>query len=107
MFNVALQVGGSVVGLAGLTALAQGVEERYGDGRMIVGEAGYRGVYYGCLGLCVVGLVVGAFGVDVPEGIGGGGGIVWERGRRVEGGGEEEGDDGAASSHELRPVSSR
>ncbi|KAF4302306.1 hypothetical protein GTA08_BOTSDO09611 [Botryosphaeria dothidea] len=72
VFNVALQVGGSVVGLAGLTALAQGVEERYGDGRMIVGEAGYRGVYYGCLGLCVVGLVVGAFGVDVPEGIGGG-----------------------------------
>lgn len=103
MFNVALQVGGSVVGLAGLTALAEGVEERYGDGRGAVGEAGYRGVYCGCLGLCVVGLVVGAFGVDVPEGMGG---SVWERGR-AGGGGEEEGDDGAASSHELRPVSSR
>ncbi|KAK8151159.1 major facilitator superfamily domain-containing protein [Phyllosticta citrichinensis] len=38
VFNVALQVGGSVVGLAVLTAVAQGVEKRYGDERLPAGE---------------------------------------------------------------------
>jgi MFS family permease len=70
VFNVALQVGGSVVGLAVLTALAQGVEKRYGGKGVPAGElsyVGYRSVYFACVGLCLIGLVLSALAIEVPE----------------------------------------
>jgi sugar phosphate permease len=66
VFNVAVQVGGSVLGLAILTAVAQGVTERYGDGTEKVGEIGYRAVYYSCVILCAVGFLISVFGIEVP-----------------------------------------
>ncbi|KAK8235180.1 putative aminotriazole resistance protein [Phyllosticta capitalensis] len=70
VFNVALQVGGSVLGLAVLTAVAQGVEHRYGDAGRPAGElghVGYQSVYYSCVVLCVVGLVISVCAIEVPE----------------------------------------
>ncbi|KAK8196382.1 hypothetical protein BKA81DRAFT_282007, partial [Phyllosticta paracitricarpa] len=69
-FNVALQVGGSVVGLAVLTAVAQGMEKRYGDKNLPAGElsrVGYQSVYYSCVVLCAVGLLISIFAIEVPE----------------------------------------
>ena len=70
VFNVALQVGGSVLGLAVITAVAQGIEEKYGDASLPAGalsNIGYRSVYYSCLILCVIGLFISLFAIDVPE----------------------------------------
>ncbi|EPE32051.1 MFS general substrate transporter [Glarea lozoyensis ATCC 20868] len=70
VFNVALQVGGSVVGLAVLTAVAQGMERKYGGGDVTDGgltHVGYQSVYYSCVILCVVGLGLSLFAIDVAE----------------------------------------
>lgn len=67
MFNVAVQVGGSVLGLAVLTAVAQGITKRYGDGVEKVGQVGYRAVYYSCAILCVVGFFISVFGIEVAS----------------------------------------
>jgi hypothetical protein len=70
VFNVALQVGGSVLGLAVLTAIAQGVEKNYGPAGTPTGNLthiGYQSVYYSCVILCVIGLVISVFAIDVPE----------------------------------------
>ncbi|KAK0663856.1 Puromycin resistance protein pur8 [Lasiodiplodia hormozganensis] len=117
VFNVALQVGGSVLGLAVLTAVAEGVGgggEGPGGG---IGEEGFKAVYWACVGLCGVGLVVSVFAIEVPEGLRG---SVWERkGKKggpapavVDAAAEAapvvEGTTGASSvassSHELQPV---
>ncbi|OMP81789.1 Drug resistance protein, partial [Diplodia seriata] len=114
VFNVALQVGGSVVGLAALTAVGEGVGGG-GEGGGEIGVEGYKAVYWACVGLCVVGLGVSVLAVDVPEGLRG---SVW---RGKDGGGSGEGAgtgpaaaegraesrDGlsvASSQHELQPV---
>ena len=71
IFNVALQVGGSVLGLAILTAVAQGVDERYGkkqshtDGQL--SEIGYQSVYYSCVILCGLGLLLSLFAIKIPD----------------------------------------
>ncbi|KAF2138805.1 uncharacterized protein K452DRAFT_290454 [Aplosporella prunicola CBS 121167] len=70
VFNVALQVGGSVLGLAVLTAVAQGIEKTYGDGALPHGElsnVGYRSVYYSCVILCTIGFLISVFAVKVPD----------------------------------------
>lgn len=71
IFNVALQVGGSVLGLAILTAVAQGVDKKYGtkqshpDGQL--SEVGYQSVYYSCIILCGVGLFLSLFAIKIPD----------------------------------------
>ena len=71
IFNVALQVGGSVLGLAIVTAVAQGVDDRYGnkqshtDGQL--SEIGYRSVYYSCIILCGLGLFLSLFAIKIPN----------------------------------------
>ncbi|KAF4628704.1 hypothetical protein G7Y89_g9451 [Cudoniella acicularis] len=79
IFNVALQVGGSVVGLALLTAVAQGIEDRYGPEDVPQGELsdiGYRSVYWACVGLCAVGLLLSSFAISVPESMKG---SIWKK----------------------------
>ena len=71
VFNVALQVGGSVLGLAILTAVAQGVDKKYGlkqshpDGQL--SEMGYQSVYYSCIILCGIGLLLSLFAIKIPD----------------------------------------
>ncbi|OJD33173.1 mfs transporter [Diplodia corticola] len=129
VFNVALQVGGSVVGLAGLTAVAEGVGGGGSGGGAgssgkggVIAEEGFRAVYWACVGMCVVGLGVSVFVVEVPRELRG---SVWrkgeeegEEGARREGGGGEGGGTAAAdggggrrgsmsvasSQYELQPV---
>ena len=71
IFNVALQVGGSVLGLAVLTAVAQGIDKKYGVGQPHaegqLSEVGYQSVYYSCIILCGVGLFLSLFAIKVPE----------------------------------------
>ena len=70
IFNVALQVGGSVLGLAVLTAVAQGVQKDDGDGDSSNGEytqVAFQSVYYSCVILCGIGLLLSLFAIDVPE----------------------------------------
>ncbi|KAF3479628.1 aminotriazole resistance protein [Arthroderma uncinatum] len=70
VFNVALQVGGSVLGLAVVTAIAQGVQHKYGDPSTEhggIGHVGYRSVYYSCSILCFIGLVLSVFAIQVPD----------------------------------------
>ena len=71
IFNVALQVGGSVLGLAILTAVAQGVDERYGDKQSHtdgqLSEIGYQSVYYSCIVLCGLGLFLSLFAIKIPN----------------------------------------
>ncbi|KAI9825370.1 MAG: hypothetical protein M1819_000536 [Sarea resinae] len=79
VFNVALQVGGSVLGLAILTAIAQGMEKRYGPPHRAAGElthVGYKSVYYSCVVLCGLGLVLSAFAINVPENMRG---SIWRK----------------------------
>lgn len=105
VFNVALQVGGSVLGLAVLTAVAEGVERRYGDGGLAagaLGAVGYRSVYYCCGGLCGVGFLLSVFAVEVPESMRG---SVWKR--RAVGVVERAPVDGEEDGVELRAVSTR
>jgi len=64
VFNVALQVGGSVLGLAVFTAVAEGISRRYGEPmKERVNQVGYRAVYYSCIILCVIGLLLSLFAV--------------------------------------------
>jgi MFS family permease len=70
VFNVALQVGGSVVGLAVLTVVAEGSEKTYGHHDLAHGElsdVGYRSVYYSCIILSGIGLLLSVFPINVPE----------------------------------------
>jgi MFS family permease len=70
LFNVALQVGGSVLGLAVLTAVAEGISKRYGTERGArVNEVGYRAVYYSCAILCVLGLILSVLGTQRKTGM--------------------------------------
>lgn len=87
VFNVALQVGGSVLGLAVLTALAQeiGGRDAQEGGLELVG---FRTVYWACGALCGIGLLVSLFAVEAPEGLRG---RIWKRDEEeavVVGGGE-------------------
>lgn len=78
VFNVALQVGGSVLGLAVLTAVAEGIEKTYGDPSLPRGELsniGYKSVYYSCIILSGVGLLLSLFAIKVPESMQG---SVWK-----------------------------
>lgn len=71
VFNVALQVGGSVLGLAILTAVAQGIDKKYGidqshpDGQL--SQIGYQSVYYCCIILCGIGLFLSLFAIKIPD----------------------------------------
>jgi len=79
VFNVALQVGGSILGLAVLTAIAQGIEKKYGLQDMPPGalsHVAYQSVYYSCVILCVIGLVISIFCISVPESMAG---SIWKR----------------------------
>ena len=71
IFNVALQVGGSVLGLAILTAVAQGIDKKYGVGQPHpngqLSEIGYQSVYYSCVILCGVGLFLSLFAIKIPD----------------------------------------
>lgn len=73
IFNVALQVGGSVLGLAILTAVAQGMDKKYGDKQSHpsgqLSEVGYQSVYYSCIILCGLGLLLSLFAIKIPESI--------------------------------------
>lgn len=70
IFNVALQVGGSVLGLAVLTAVAQGVQKDDGDGdssNEAYTQVAFQSVYYSCVILCGISLLLSLFAIDVPE----------------------------------------
>ena len=71
IFNVALQVGGSVLGLAILTAVAQGIDRKNGVGQPHPGgqlsEVGYQSVYYSCVILCRDGLFLSLFAIKIPD----------------------------------------
>lgn len=71
VFNVALQVGGSVLGLAILTAVAQGMDKKYGIGQSHpdgqLSQVGYQSVYYSCIILCGVGLFLSLFAIKIPD----------------------------------------
>ena len=70
IFNVALQVGGSVLGLAILTAVAQGVDGRFNPGQHPsnqFSQKGYQSVYYSCILLCGIGLFLSLFAIKIPE----------------------------------------
>lgn len=101
VFNVALQVGGSVLGLAVLTAVAEGIEKTYGDAGLPQGKLssiGYRSVYYSCLVLSGIGLFLSLFAIKVPDSMRG---SIWEK--KVNASVATE----ASSSHELQPAQSR
>ncbi|CAN9364877.1 unnamed protein product [Alternaria alternata] len=100
VFNVALQVGGSVLGLAVLTAVAEGIEKTYGDANLPQGELstiGYRSVYYSCVILSGIGLFLSVFAITVPESMRG---SVWKKA-------EPSAPTETSSSHELQPTQSR
>ena len=71
IFNVALQVGGSVLGLAILTAVAQGIDKKFGAGQSHpngqLSQIGYQSVYYSCVILCGVGLFLSLFAIKIPD----------------------------------------
>ena len=71
IFNVALQVGGSVLGLAIMTAVAPGMDERYGSQQSHpvgqLSEIGYQSVYYSCISLCRIGLFFSLFAIKIPD----------------------------------------
>ena len=71
IFNVALQVGGSVLGLAILTAVAQGIDAKYGANKPHpshqYSEIGYQSVYYSCIILCALGLLLSLFAIKIPD----------------------------------------
>jgi MFS family permease len=98
VFNVALQVGGSVLGLAVLTAVAEGIVRKYGDADPPpdqLSDVGYKSVYYSCVILSAIGLFLSVFVIKVPEGMHG---SIWKK--KVNEGVTDEG----SSSHELRPI---
>ncbi|EEQ31790.1 drug resistance transporter EmrB/QacA [Microsporum canis CBS 113480] len=68
VFNVALQVGGSVLGLAVLTSVANGINGRYSSGNAEgkLSLIGYQSVYYSCIILCAVALALSLV-VKIPD----------------------------------------
>ncbi|KAJ1705463.1 aminotriazole resistance protein [Aspergillus flavus] len=79
VFNLALQVGGSVLGLAVITAIAQGIQRRYGEPSLpkdAYGRIGYQSAYYSCVILCFVALLLSVFAIDIPPSMQG---TVWKR----------------------------
>ncbi|OGM43956.1 aminotriazole resistance protein [Aspergillus bombycis] len=79
VFNVALQVGGSVLGLAVITAIAQGIQRQYGDPSLpkdAYGRIGYQSAYYSCVILCFVALLLSLFAIEIPPSMRG---TVWKR----------------------------
>ncbi|DAA78966.1 TPA_exp: Uncharacterized protein A8136_2751 [Trichophyton benhamiae CBS 112371] len=76
VFNVALQVGGSVLGLAVLTAVADGINKKYGDSKAgVLSLVGYQSVYYSCTILCAVALVLSLV-IEVPDAMKG---SIWNK----------------------------
>ena len=71
IFNVALQVGGSVLGLAILTAVAQGIDKGFGVGQPHpngqLSQVGYQSMYYICVILCRIGLFLSLFAIKIPD----------------------------------------
>ncbi|KAL8825365.1 MAG: hypothetical protein Q9191_004464 [Dirinaria sp. TL-2023a] len=70
IFNVALQVGGSVLGLAVLTAVAQGIEKAYGNATSsdeAFSRIAFQSVYYSCVILSGISLLLSIIAIDVPE----------------------------------------
>jgi hypothetical protein len=70
VFKVALQVGGSVVGLAALTAVAEGSEKTRGNPEHAHGElsdVSNRSLYNSCIFLSGIGLLLIVFAINVPE----------------------------------------
>ena len=101
IFNVALQVGGSVLGLAVLTAVAEGIEKTYGIADLHRGElseVGYRSVYYSCVILSGIGLILSVFAIKVPDSMHG---SIWKK--RVDASAATE----TSSAHELQPTQSQ
>lgn len=77
VFNVALQVGGSVLGLAVLTAVAEGINSRFGHvAGAELSEVGYQSVYYSCIILCAIALLVSLLAVKVPDAMRG---TIWKK----------------------------
>lgn len=79
VFNVALQVGGSVLGLAVLTAVAEGIEKTYGDADLPPGKfsgIGYKSIYYSCVILSGTGLFLSLFAIKVPNSMHG---SIWKK----------------------------
>ncbi|EFQ93266.1 hypothetical protein P3342_003101 [Pyrenophora teres f. teres] len=100
VFNVALQVGDSILGLAVLTAVAEGIEKKYGDANLPQGELsgiGYKSVYYSCVILSGIGLFLGVFTIQVPASMRG---SMWKKP-------EASTPTEPSSSHELQPVQSQ
>ena len=67
---MALQIGGSVLGLAVLTAVAQGIEKVYGKATSPSGtfsQIGFQSVYYSCVILSGISLLLSVFAIQVPE----------------------------------------
>lgn len=82
VFNVALQVGGSVLGLAVITAIAQGIQKRYGDPSVpkdSYSRIGYQSAYYSCVILCFIALLLSVFAIEIPERMQG---TLWKRFRK-------------------------
>ncbi|KAA8625261.1 drug resistance transporter [Pyrenophora tritici-repentis] len=100
VFNVALQVGGSVLGLAVLMAVAEGIEKKYGDANLPQGELsgiGYKSVYYSCVILSGIGLFLSVFAIQVPDSMRG---SLWKKP-------EASAPTETSSSYELHPTQSR
>ncbi|KAM4057857.1 major facilitator superfamily protein [Hirsutella rhossiliensis] len=76
VFNVALQVGGSVLGLAVLTAVAEGINSRFGTTGAELSEVGYQSVYYSCIILCAIALALSLLAVKVPDAMRG---TIWKK----------------------------
>lgn len=79
VFNVALQVGGSVLGLAILTAVAEGIEDRYGPPDRhpgVLTKVGFQSVYYSCVILCGIGMALSLFAITVPPAMRG---SIWKK----------------------------
>ena len=58
------------MGLAVLTTVAEGIEKDHGNRDLTRGElsdVGYRSVYYSCLVLSSIGLLLSVFAIKVPE----------------------------------------
>lgn len=78
VFNLALQVGGSVLGLAVMTAVANGMNARLGGlgaNSTSLSEIGYQSVYYSCIILCSIALFLSLLAIKVPEAMRG---TIWK-----------------------------
>ena len=84
------------MGLTVLTAVAEGIEEDHGNRDLARGElsdVGYRSVYYSCIILSGIGLLLSVFAIKVPEAMRG---SIWKR--RLDASATTE----VHSSHELQ-----